>query len=148
MAKKNRNPTAEAPNQAQPPAFETVLIRLDDGEQIELTLSLDEILRRTCGKYFTLPDGRIGVRLIQFTAVRTKGEKRSKIADYSKIQGISIGVHPKQARSFTEAAHRDGNLGVRYCEQTGRLIASSYQARKREAARRGFVDYNAGYGHV
>lgn len=59
----------------------------------------------------------------------------------------ALGVHPAQAKAFTESAQRMG-INVEYDRRTGECIAHSREARAQEAARRGFYDNDGGYAET
>ena len=59
----------------------------------------------------------------------------------------ALGVHPDQARRFTEAAQKAG-IDVEYDKRTGEMIAHSRTARAEESARRGFFDGDGGYAET
>jgi hypothetical protein len=69
-------------------------------------------------------------------------EKSSCSAICSKKPHVSTSgaVNPEQAARITAEARRAGNTGVHYCPQTGNLISTSREARRREAKRRGLYD--------
>ena len=54
--------------------------------------------------------------------------------------GSSGAVNPLQAASMTAAARKAGIVGISYCPQTGNLISTSRESRRREAKRRGLYD--------
>jgi hypothetical protein len=56
----------------------------------------------------------------------------------------ALGVHPSQAKKFTEAAQKEG-IDVHYDSQTGDMVSNSRKARAQEALRRGFHDNDGGY---
>lgn len=84
----------------------------------------------------------------QFYVYEGKKEKSSCSAICTKrpLVSRSIGVHPSQARRFTEEARRAGIKGVEYCPKTGVATFTSRGARKRECIRRGKHDQDGGYG--
>lgn len=130
-------------NQPDTSNVETVRIKMDDDTEVSLELTQDEIVRRSCGLFFTLPDGRIGRRIVKFTSVGG-GEELTPASAWNKPhRSISAGVHPDQARAFTEAARRSGNTGVEYCQKTGQMISHSPGAMKKELKRRGMVNFGS-----
>lgn len=129
----------------------------EDGELVELELKPSMVWERQIGTFFQYR-GKHYRRAVNAEIERDRRNRESNLKKQGEAERGSVpiawnkplrsffgGVHPSQAKEFTEEARKNGNTGV-YYTRNGDLVAETRRAYNAELKRRGLFNKDAGYG--